>query len=107
MILHDDPPVQLYFEGAIPLIGDREWCSVEGDVLRNHITVSTFHTGMFRLRLDVIHLWPKGHESVLMRERPLGLAMHGFVYHGEVSLNRVYDCLIKIADVVEVNENCR
>jgi hypothetical protein len=87
MILHDDPPTQLYFEGAIPLIGDREWCSVEGDILRNHIAVSTFHTGMFRLRLDVIYLWPKGHETVLMRERPLGLTIHGFVYHGEVSLN--------------------
>jgi hypothetical protein len=86
MILNQDVPKQLYFEGAIPLVDGREWCEVEGDVLRLNISVATHHIGIYRPRLDVIYLWPKDHESVLMRERPLGLTVHGYVHHGAVSL---------------------
>jgi hypothetical protein len=88
MILNQDVPKQLYFEGAIPLVDGREWCEVEGDVLRLNISVATHHIGIYRPRLDVIYLWPKDHESVLMRERPLGLTIHGYVHHGAVSLIR-------------------
>jgi hypothetical protein len=77
--------VQLYFEAAIPLIDGREWCGAEGDVLKLNIAVATHHTGIYRPRLDVIYMWPKEHQTVLMRERPLGLTIHGYVHHGEVS----------------------
>jgi hypothetical protein len=88
MILYQDVPMQLYFEAAIPLVDGREWCEAEGDVLKLNISVATHHTGIYRPRLDVIYLWPKEHQSVLMRERPLGLTIHGYVHHGEVSLLR-------------------
>jgi hypothetical protein len=39
-----------YFEGAIPLVEGREWCSVIDDALRRWIGVATHHTGIFRPR---------------------------------------------------------
>jgi hypothetical protein len=85
MILYQDVPMQMYFEAAIPLVDGREWCEAEGDVLKLNISVATHHTGIYRPRLDVIYLWPKEHQTVLMRERPLGLTIHGYVHHGGVS----------------------
>jgi hypothetical protein len=85
MILNQDVPRHLYFEAAIPLVDGREWCEAAGDVLKLNIAVATFHTGIYRPRLDVLYMWPKDHESVLMRERPLGLTIHGYVHQGAVS----------------------
>jgi hypothetical protein len=89
-ILSPDISVLRYFEGAIPLVDDREWFRCIPDALREHVDIATFHTGVFRPRFDVIYMWPAGYQTALMYERPLGLTQYGYVYHGRVSysLNR-------------------
>jgi hypothetical protein len=84
-ILSPDISVLRYFEGAIPLIDDREWFRCIPDALREHLDIATFHTGIFRPRFDVIYMWPAGYQTALMYERPLGLTQYGYVYHGTVS----------------------
>jgi hypothetical protein len=86
ILLRQDCTIAEYFEGAIPLVEGREWCSVIDDALRRWIGVATHHTGIFRPRLDVIYMMPRGHLSALMRERPFGFTIHGFVYQGSVSV---------------------
>jgi hypothetical protein len=84
-------------------VDGREWCEAAGDVLKLNIAVATFHTGIYRPRLDVLYMWPKDHESVLMRERPLGLTIHGYVHQGAVSqfrkLKLLSECMLKVDDL--------